>query len=384
MADEVRDGPSVPPESYFSIFEFMSSPDGLALKGVELNVYALIYSYSQGKGGCYYGSNAYTAHRAGCSERHAIEVVHSLEARGLVANVGQRKLGGRCTNMYVAVQAKVDEAIAGCNAAQARGNGASAPKAAAGPGETIPPPAKNIPEASSCRQVQTTETTSGVNQPPYEASSGASLKPAHPLPEPSSPYMKAIGNVYESGVGVESAGATPAEAAAQPPADFDKCFRDLVRAYPYAKDSAEARELYAPLYAKGVRAEHVMAILGDWERAHPARDGQRPYTPDLEKFLDANSSDGYAALAKAAKHRSQAKRRKALRELTAKDSAAEIYERYTVDGLDATATTLYRRHLDEGGVIRREPWDRWYQYMSRHLDSEARAHWLELKQASRP
>ena len=70
--------PRVPPESFYCIFEFMSSRDGLALKGVELAVYALVYSYSQGKGGCYYGSNAMTAHRAGCSERHAIDVVHAL------------------------------------------------------------------------------------------------------------------------------------------------------------------------------------------------------------------------------------------------------------------------------------------------------------------
>ena len=44
--------PRVPPESFYCIFEFMSSRDGLALKGVELAVYALVYSYSQGKGGC--------------------------------------------------------------------------------------------------------------------------------------------------------------------------------------------------------------------------------------------------------------------------------------------------------------------------------------------
>ena len=83
--------PRVPPESFYCIFEFMSSRDGLALKGVELAVYALVYSYSQGKGGCYYGSNAMTAHRAGCSERHAIDVVHASTASASAGGAGGRR-----------------------------------------------------------------------------------------------------------------------------------------------------------------------------------------------------------------------------------------------------------------------------------------------------
>lgn len=127
--------PRVPPESFYCIFEFMSSRDGLALKGVELAVYALVYSYSQGKGGCYYGSNAMTAHRAGCSERHAIDVVHALERRGLIDCVGERRWRGRTTNMYVAVPGPVAEAIARCG-------GAATPEAAS-------PRAGGSPEAAS-------------------------------------------------------------------------------------------------------------------------------------------------------------------------------------------------------------------------------------------
>ena len=112
--NDERPGPRVPPESFYCIFEFMSCKEGLSLKGVELAVYALIYSYSQGKGGCYYGSNAMTAHRAGCSERHAIDVVHGLEARGLIVNVGERKWGGRVTNMYAAALGPVAQAISRC------------------------------------------------------------------------------------------------------------------------------------------------------------------------------------------------------------------------------------------------------------------------------
>lgn len=199
--------PRVPPESFYCIFEFMSSRDGLALKGVELAVYALVYSYSQGKGGCYYGSNAMTAHRAGCSERHAIDVVHALERRGLIDCVGEHRWRGRTTNMYVAVPGPVAEAIARCG-------GAATPEAAS-------PRAGGSPEAAS----------------------PSPLKRSQGCPERASPNRKGLDTHTKGGDAPTGRGE-----------GIEGAFHEVLRCYPYTRDRAEALALYRPLYEEGVRA----------------------------------------------------------------------------------------------------------------------------------
>lgn len=320
--------PRVPPESFYCIFEFMSSREGLALKGVELAVYALVYSYSQGKGGCYYGSNAMTAHRAGCSERHAIDVVHALEERGLIVNVGEHRRLGRATNMYVAAPGPVAEAIARCGGAPTPEAGSPRATGAPEPGSPVPP------------------------------------KGAQGCPERTSPDMKGIETHTKDGVARAGGGGV------------DRAFHEVLRAYPYARDRAEALALYRPLYEEGVRAADIARALRDWEALHPARDGRRPFYPELASFLDPNNPEGYRALAEKAAAREARKRASRVRDLTLNCSPDEMYERYALDGCDAKATELYRAHLDSG-ERRGERWDRWYAYMFLKHDLDAREHWVE-------
>lgn len=320
--------PKVPPESFYCVFEFMSAPEGLALKGVELTVYALVYSYSQGRGGCYYGSNAMTAHRAGCSERHAISVIHALEARGLIRNVGEHKWRGGATNMYEAAPEPAARAIERCR----RG----APPEAASPGaqakgEETPPLPLNW-----------------VQQPPEEKA----------------PDKKAIAKDMTGDAGMESA------------------FAEIERSYPFMRDEAAARRLYAPLYEKGVMPRHIAAMLREWEKDHPGKDGRRPFFPDLARFLDPNNPEGYCALAEKANRLQLKKRAARIRRLTADCFADEMYERYAKDGCDAKATELYQA-LSESKERRGESWDRWYQYMLLKRDVEAREHWIEVSGAGR-
>ena len=207
--NDERPGPRVPPESFYCIFEFMSCKEGLSLKGVELAVYALIYSYSQGKGGCYYGSNAMTAHRAGCSERHAIDVVHGLEARGLIVNVGERKWGGRVTNMYAAALGPVAQAISRCG-------GGGAPEAASpvddGTGEVISP----LPLVW--------DQGSPEGRPPNKKEIG---KPIKNDGERGFPELRREG---------------------PPGSNFEDAFAEISRSYPYMKSEKTARRLYEPLH----------------------------------------------------------------------------------------------------------------------------------------
>ena len=342
-------GPRVPPESYYSVFEFMSSSDGLALKGAELAVFALVYSYSQGRGGCYYGSAAMTAHRTNISERHAVQVVHALEERGLIRNVGEHRFNGRITNMYVANLARVRAAIANCLAA----------------GED---PGK-APEASSDVHVATPEPSSEVP-----------LNSEQRSPDTTSANKKTSNKGYESGEGGEGKSCEETPTIKQAASDsFEEAFKDVLRAYPYTNDAEVARRLYAALYAKGVRACHISNALEEWAKTHPTRTGRRQYYPELGSFLDPNNPEGYEAIAK--HHAKEANRQARInaRNATAPFSAAEMYERYTLDGCDAKATELFQTHLSEDDGTRGRAWDVWYQYMMLRRDTQARLHWLELR-----
>lgn len=337
--NDERSGPKVPPESFYCIFEFMSCEEGLSLKGVELAVYALIYSYSQGKGGCYYGSNAMTAHRAGCSERHAIDVVHGLEARGLIINVGQRRWGGRVTNMYAATPEPVAQAIARC-------------------GGLV------TPEATSPARPGTPE---GISPLPLNWDQGSH--------EERPPNMKEIGNPTKDDEGQNP---QKPQRADQPGSDFEDAFAQIARSYPYMRSEQTARRLYAPLHAKGVMPCHIARMLREWEKRNPPKEGRRPFYPELGTFLDPNNPEGYSALAE--KTNAKARRRHAaeVKRLTLDSPTDSMYERYALDGCDPKATELYEAARADG-TRRGEKWDRWYAYMARTHDIDAREHWLEVR-----
>ena len=352
MATGKAGRPWVSPVSYYAVFEFMTCEDGLGLKGAELGVYALVYSYSHGRGGCYYASNAMTAHRVGCTERHAIDVLHKLEAQGLIAKVGTRSSKGRSTNMYAAVEARASEAIARCGLDAGTGELASGVLETRG----------RSPEIVSSKP----------------------LNPVHPAPEESSPDKKGIANRDRKGASpFEQAGGFPGDgdAAALPAAldeaEFKRAFSQLLRGYPYCRDPQEARGLYLPLYLKGVRAEHVSQVLGIWGDGHPPRQGRGQFYPDLARFLDPNNPEGYEALAAKRQATRDAKLRRHVRELTLNDSTSDIYERYTLDGCDARAAELWQAHLESDGEgVRGHAWDVWYQHMLFRCDADARLHWL--------
>ena len=84
----------------YSIHDFMT--DRLELKGTELLLYALIYSFSQDGSGCYYGSNAFTAKRVGSTRQWVNAKLAEFVKRGLVAHTnGEHE--GRKTHDYVAL-----------------------------------------------------------------------------------------------------------------------------------------------------------------------------------------------------------------------------------------------------------------------------------------
>ena len=337
--NDERPGPRVPPESFYCIFEFMSCKEGLSLKGVELAVYALIYSYSQGKGGCYYGSNAMTAHRAGCSERHAIDVVHGLEARGLIVNVGERKWGGRVTNMYAAALGPVAQAISRCG-------GGGAPEAASpvddGTGEVISP----LPLVW--------DQGSPEGRPPNKKEIG---KPIKNDGERGFPELRREG---------------------PPGSNFEDAFAEISRSYPYMKSEKTARRLYEPLHGKGVLPCHIAKMRKEGEKLNPPKEGRRPFYPELGKFLDPNNPEGYCALAEKANAKARRRHANEIRNRTLDCPTDVMYELYSIDGCDPKAKELYGA-MQADGACRGESWDRWYLYMARKHDIDAREHWLEAR-----
>lgn len=62
----------------------MSSDEALGLKGSELQVYALVHSYSRNEGGCYWGSLETTSEICGFSRGTAKNAFKSLLSKGLI------------------------------------------------------------------------------------------------------------------------------------------------------------------------------------------------------------------------------------------------------------------------------------------------------------
>ena len=70
--------------AYYVTFGWMTSDDVLGLKGSELQVYALVHSFSQGEQGCYFGSLQHTAEMCGFSKNTAQNALKSLVEKGLL------------------------------------------------------------------------------------------------------------------------------------------------------------------------------------------------------------------------------------------------------------------------------------------------------------
>ena len=70
--------------AYYVTFGWMTDEDALGLKGSELQVYALVHSFSQEEQGCYFGSLQNTAKMCGCSKNTAQNALKSLVEKGLL------------------------------------------------------------------------------------------------------------------------------------------------------------------------------------------------------------------------------------------------------------------------------------------------------------
>lgn len=84
-------------EKYITIYEWMNELD---LSPVEKIAYALVYSFCK-KGECFSGKNSYLQEWLGCSSKHTIiDVMRSLEAKGLVIRE-QKIINGKASNVYM-------------------------------------------------------------------------------------------------------------------------------------------------------------------------------------------------------------------------------------------------------------------------------------------
>ena len=76
---------------FYPIYRFMERE--LSLRGSELRLYALIFSFSAGRVGMYYGSRKYLADSLSISERTVYRALKSLFERGLIENVYDMESG---------------------------------------------------------------------------------------------------------------------------------------------------------------------------------------------------------------------------------------------------------------------------------------------------
>ena len=74
-------------EYYFSIFGWMSNPDGMNLNGNELNIYAVIFGLSQGDDQYFTGSIKYLSDCLNISERSIKSCLKSLVQKGCLQKI---------------------------------------------------------------------------------------------------------------------------------------------------------------------------------------------------------------------------------------------------------------------------------------------------------
>lgn len=100
----------------------------LGLRGTELNLFAIVYGFSQREDGCYYGTRAALAEMCGVSSKRTIDAaIDSLIKKGLLSKFQIRK----GEEIKTALQVCANSAPGGCNnctgggANSARGEGAN-------------------------------------------------------------------------------------------------------------------------------------------------------------------------------------------------------------------------------------------------------------------
>ena len=79
------------PVGFYPIYKFMEHE--LGLRCSELRVYALLFSFSVGKAGMFYGSRKYLADTLSISERTVYRILKALFERELIENVWDRETG---------------------------------------------------------------------------------------------------------------------------------------------------------------------------------------------------------------------------------------------------------------------------------------------------
>lgn len=109
----MSDKHSIRPEEYLVISAFMIHE--LALKGVKLMVYAMIYGYSKNKAGCFYGSIPWLASWLSASVEGVRVALKELEAEGLILQVGKHRQGSHETKKFIVNQEIVDRILTGQN-----------------------------------------------------------------------------------------------------------------------------------------------------------------------------------------------------------------------------------------------------------------------------
>ena len=85
---------------FYHVYRFMEKE--LGLKGNELRVYALLFSYTNGEAGMYFGSRKYLADTLFISVRTLYRILGSLFKRELIENVWSKEKGRsgiRCTQL---------------------------------------------------------------------------------------------------------------------------------------------------------------------------------------------------------------------------------------------------------------------------------------------
>ena len=75
---------SVKDENYYQITGWMVNPDKLNLSGLELQVYAIIFGFSQARDNCYHNGTNYLAEFTGATDRGVRKAIKSLINKGLL------------------------------------------------------------------------------------------------------------------------------------------------------------------------------------------------------------------------------------------------------------------------------------------------------------
>ena len=71
-------------DNYFTIFGWMTNPNKMNLSGLELQVYAIVYGFSQARRNYFTASHSYVAEFCGCSEEGVKQTLKNLTQKGFI------------------------------------------------------------------------------------------------------------------------------------------------------------------------------------------------------------------------------------------------------------------------------------------------------------